>query len=133
MFIVRCIVGTLAVITIIGTIYYIITNKLNPPVRHIVELGEFGVGDLNDCGPFKVPAGKTLEVTFEIQTRSGQAAEFDLKRSDVNGAKITTGGVFTWPVPSDTKPGRYSFTVHYKDPGTKNSSGYSALYVDVTE
>lgn len=132
-FIIRTVVGVVALVVIVCTLIYIINKKSNPPIRKIVELGNFSIGDFNNCGPFEVKQGQTIEVTFEISTKSGQAAVFDLKNPPADGARVTESGVFSWTPPSGFETGSYDFTVHYRDPANQNSSGYSHMELVVVE
>ena len=129
-FIVRCIVGSIALVAIIATAFYILNRGFGP----VIDVGmteESGLETL--AGEFTSAPGGVFEATFKARTPSGAPARFKLDSTGHEDANLSDSGKFLWRIPSDAKIRLYEFNVICWDPNDENKKKYFSFQVDVVE
>lgn len=113
-FIIRCVVGSLAAIAIVWTVFYLMNRNYNVTVD-LGEASSSGQGGSINAGVFDVSPGKTFKATFRIKSKDGKKLYYEMRHADEEGGSITEGGVFVWKIPSDVASGPVSFNFSLKE------------------
>ncbi len=128
-FIVRCIVGSMALIAIVITAIYILGRGFGP----VIDVGVTGGSEQMLAGEYASKKGGSFEITFLATTPSGADAKFKIISTGHEDATINDAGKFNWRVPKDAKARLYDFDVLCWDPEDEDKRTYITFQVDVAE
>ena len=112
-FIVRCVVGVIAVVAIVWTLIYIMNRDTNITVE-LGDSSEMGKGGILNAGTFDAKPGTTFKAKFKIKQKDGEDFQFKMSRADELGATISEEGQFVWEIGEDVEPGNveFRFVIH---------------------
>lgn len=134
LFIIRTIVGCIAVIVIIVVAIRIIDTRTDMfTVRKVVDLGYvMSKMDSLNPGPYSTVRSKTFQIKFEMARKDEIEPKYTIKEGAAKGARISSDGTFRWK-PGSAADEETEFVLGFEDPNDGTELGTVKFKIKVID